>query len=236
MQTTTSMTAPVASHRAAAVAIAAATVISTVFVALDRSGGGHTPAEILAGIAGLITLKEVVHGVAIASVCAYGFGYATLARWLGLHRPLVLAGLVMYLLGCGAMIGATIVDGFVIPHVAIDALASPDRVGFAYNLVHSLGLVVNDLAKLGWILQAVGTLAWAVTLARSSGFPRAVGLVGVVSSGLVCALIAGSATSMSMTGLLAVLLAQLVWNVSAAAVLATPRALAERSTARPAGP
>ena len=29
-------------------------------------------------------LKEVVHGVAIASVCAYAFGYASLARRLGL--------------------------------------------------------------------------------------------------------------------------------------------------------
>ena len=109
--------------RTAAFAIAAATIVSTVFVALDRSGGGTTPAEILAGIAGLIVLKEVVHGVAIASVCAYGFGYATLARRLGLQRPGVLAALIVYLFGCVAMIGATLLDGFVTPHVALDAAA-----------------------------------------------------------------------------------------------------------------
>ena len=37
--------------RAAGIAIAAATVISTIFVAMDRSGGGTNPLEILQGIA-----------------------------------------------------------------------------------------------------------------------------------------------------------------------------------------
>lgn len=204
---------------AAGVAIAAATVISTVFVALDRSGGGQTPADILAGIARLVTLKEWVHGVAIASVCAYGFGYATLARRLGLDRPHVLAGLVIYLIGCTAMVGATITDGFVIPHVAIDALTKPDRIRFAYDLVHSLGLVVNDLAKLGWILQAVGALGWAAALVRRRGGSRGIGVLGLLSSTLVCALIATSSTSMSMSALLSVLIAQLVWNAAAAVLL-----------------
>src|SRR4249920_2429689 len=115
--------------RAAGVAIAVATIVSTIFVALDRSGGGSNPLEILQGIARLQNLKELVHAVAIASVCGYAFGYSVLARRLGLHRPLVLAGLVVYLLGCVAMIGATILDGFVTPHIAVDAIsATPERV------------------------------------------------------------------------------------------------------------
>jgi hypothetical protein len=214
-----SVSYPRGSDRIAGVAIAAATVVSTVFVALDRSGGGSTPAQILAGIAGLAALKATVHGVAIASVCAYGFGYASLARRLGLRRPQVLAGLVMYVFGCMAMVGATLVDGFVIPHVAIDAVAMPARTAFAYDLAHYLGVVVNDLAKLGWILQAVGSVAWSIALLRARGFPRVVGLVGLVSGALVCALVAMSAITMSMTALLGVLLAQLLWNVAAAALL-----------------
>lgn len=211
---------PVTGSRAAAFAIAGATVVSTVFVALDRSGGGTTPAEILAGIAGLIVLKEVVHGVAIASVCAYGFGYATLARRLGLQRPAVLAALIVYLFGCVAMIGATLLDGFVTPHVALDAAnATPERVAFAYNLVHYLGVVLNDLAKLGWILQAIATLAWSIMLLRLRGLERVVGVVGLLSSALVCAAVIGSATNMSMASLLGVLLAQLLWNLAAATLL-----------------
>ena len=205
--------------RSAGVAIATATIVSTLFVALDRSGGGTTPAKVLAGIAGLAWLKALVHGVAIASVCAYGFGYASLARRLGMHRPLVLAGLVVYLIGCVAMVGATIIDGFVIPHVALDASAAPDRIRFAYDLVHYLGVVLNDLAKLGWILQAIGALAWSCVLLRTPGFERAIGLLGLLSSALVCAVVLGSATSMSMAALLGVLIAQLLWNLAAAVLL-----------------
>ena len=161
-----------------------------------------------------------MHGVAIASVCAYGFGYATLARRLGLQRPEVLAGLLVYLLGCVAMIGATILDGFVTPHIAADAIAAaPQRIAFAYNLVHFIGIVLNDLAKLGWVLQAVATLAWSVTLLHKPGLPRTVGVTGMLSSALVVALIAGSATDMTMTSLLSVLFAQLTWNLAAAAYL-----------------
>lgn len=206
--------------RAAGVAIAAATTLSTLFVALDRSAGGHTPLEILQGIAGLLVLKETVHGVAIASVCAYAFGYAALARRLGLHRPLVLAGLVVYLIGCMAMIGATILDGFVTPHIAIDAIgAAPERVAFAYDLAHYLGVVLNDLAKLGWLLQAAGAAAWSIALRRENGGNRVIAVVGLLSSTLVCAVVVGSATNMSMTSLLAVLFAQLIWNIAAAVLL-----------------
>jgi len=206
--------------RAAGIAIAAATIVSTIFVALDRSGGGSNPLEILQGIAGLLSLKELVHGVAIASVCAYAFGYATLARRLGLHRPMVLAGLSAYLIGCVAMVGATILDGFVTPHIAMDAITgSPERVKFAYGLIYYIGIVLNDLAKLGWILQAVGTLASSVVLIRDNGFNRAIGAIGLLSSALVIALIAGSATNMTMASLLSVLLAQLIWNLAAAVML-----------------
>lgn len=203
--------------RAAGVAIALATVVSTVFVALDHGGGGTTPREILQGILALTALKELVHGVAIASVCAYAFGYTVLARRLGLHRPLVLAGLVPYLIGCVAMVGATILDGFVTPHLATDALAgSPERIAFAYQAIHAVGVVLNDLAKLGWVLQALGAMAWSVVLLHEPRLPRMAGVVGLVSSVGVVALVLMSATNMTMASLLGVLLAQLLWNVAAA--------------------
>jgi hypothetical protein len=206
--------------RAAGVAIATATVVSTLFVALDRSGGGSTPAEILAGIARLADLKAWVHGVAMASVCAYAYGHAVLARRLGLQRGVVLGGLAGYLFGCMAMLLATLLDGFVTPHVAIDAGgAVATRAAFAFDLVHYLGVILNDLAKLGWVLQAVGTLAWSLVLLQRAGASRVVGGIGLLSSSLVLALLATSATSMSMASLLAVLCAQLLWNLAVGGLL-----------------
>ena len=220
MEAATPATRSIGDTRAAGIAIAAATIVSTLFVALDQSGGGNTPLEILQGIARLQSLKELVHGVAIASVCAYAFGYASLARRLGLHRPLVLAGLAVYLIGCVAMVGATMLDGFITPHIAMDAVtAHPERVQFAYNFVHEVGLILNDLAKLGWILQAAGALAWSMTLMREGGVNRVIGSVGLLSSALVGVLVLGSATNMSMASLLGVLVAQLGWNLAAAVLL-----------------
>jgi hypothetical protein len=205
------------STRTAGIAIAAATIISTIFVALDSGGGGKTPMEILQGIARLQAQKELVHGVAIASVCAYAFGYASLARRLDLHRPQVLAGLAVYLIGCVAMIGATVLDGFVTPHVAVDAIAgSPERVRFGYELIHYLGVVLNDLAKLGWVLQAVGTLAWSLAMLGERGVSRVIGTIGLLSSAAVCTAVVLSPTNMTMTAILSVLLAQLTWNLAAA--------------------
>ena len=223
--------------RTAGIAIATAAVVSTIFVALDRSGGGNNPLEILQGIARLQMLKEVVHAVAIASVCAFAFGYASLSQRLGLQRPLVLAGLTAYLIGCIAMVGATITDGFVTTHIAMDAItATPERVAFAYNLIRYAGVALNDMAKLGWLLQAAGTLAWSAALVQERGFHRAAGVVGVLSSLLVIALIAGSATYMTMTSLLSVLVAQLTWNVAAAALLMHDRSSGQPSVNAADGP
>jgi hypothetical protein len=224
--------------RAAGIAIAAATVISTIFVALDRSGGGNNALEVLQGIAKLVALKEAVHAVAIASVCAYAFGFTVLARRLGLHRPLVLGGLTTFLIGCVAMVGATIIDGFVTPHIAIDAIThSPERAIAAYDTIRYLGDMLNDLAKLGWVLQAAGALAWSVALMQEKGFDRVIGLTGLVSSALVLMLVVGADTNMSMSSLLGVLVAQLIWNIAAAVLLIRkPREAAHMSNFVTASP
>jgi hypothetical protein len=202
------------SGRWPAAAVAVAAIVSTIFVAMDRSAGGGSPAEILAALGNLLTLKEWVHGVAIAATCAYAFGFGMLAQRLGMRRPLVVHGLVAYLAGCGALIGATIFDGFITPHIAADgAAALPQRVAFAYNLVHYLGVVVNDLAKTGWVLQAVGALGLAAALRRDA---KMTALLGIASGVLTMAAIAASSTFMEMQAILAVLLAQTAWNLAAA--------------------
>lgn len=206
--------------RAAGIAIAVAAIVSTVAVAMDQGPSGHTQAEILHGIASLQQLKGLVHAIAMASICAMAFGYSTLARQLDLRRSLAVTGLLLYLFGCLAMLGATLLDGFVIPHVAVDAQnAVPERVAFAYQLVHYAGVALNDAAKLGWLLQAAGTLAWSWLLMRTSGLARAIGVVGLLSSGLVVTLVLVSETNMSLASLLSVLVAQLLWNLAAAVLL-----------------
>ena len=206
--------------RSAAVAIAGAAVISTVAVALDQGASGNNPAEILASIASIQQSKALVHAIAIASVCAMAYGYSVLARKLDLQRPAALAGLVLYLFGSLAMVGAAVLDGFVIPHVAADgATAAPERLAFAYNLAHYAGVALNDLARVAWVLQAAGTLAWSLLLLRVNPFARKIGFVGFLSSALVIALVLASPVDMGLAPLLSILVAQLLWNLAAAVLL-----------------
>lgn len=202
-------------------ALVLAAVASTVAVALDQGAGGHNPQEILRNIGQLQSLKGLVHGVAIAATCLYAFAHASLAQRLGPRRPAVTAGLVAYLLGCVALLGATLLDGFVTPQVALDGAAAtaPERLRFAYDLVHYLGIVLTDLAKLGWVLQAAGVLLWSSVLVQGTGRSRWVGAIGLLSSALMLVAVIGSPLSMSMAPILAVLVSQLLWNVTAGAWL-----------------
>jgi hypothetical protein len=82
-----------------------------------------------------------------------------------------------------------------------------------------MGIALTDLARLGWMLQAFGALAWSIVLVPQRGLERVVGAIGVVSAGLVVAAVASSGMDMSMMVLLGIMAAQAIWNLAAAALL-----------------
>ena len=207
--------------RAAGLAIAAGTIFSTIAVALDGPASGDSPRAFLMSMIAIGGTKAAVHLVAMAAVLAYAFGFTTLARKLDLQRPLVLAGLSAYLFGCMAMLGATLIDGFISSDVAA-AFAnapSPESIKQGYNLVMYGDIVLNDLARLAWVLQALATIAWAPALLAGAGWQRATGVVGLLSGGLVLAAVVEAGAMMTMQALLSIILAQAVWNLAAAVLL-----------------
>ena len=208
------------STRAAGIAIAAATIFSIIFVALDQGASGEGPKAVMQSMIDMRGMKGLVHGVAIASVLSYAFGYASLAARLQLRRPLVLAGLTTYMIGCVAMIGATTLDGFVSTDLAATYVnMAPDRVKIGYDLIVFAGVALTDLAKVGWVLQAAAALAWSVVMLHKKGAGRLVGAIGLLSSALVLAAVFGSGANMGMAAILSILVAQAIWNLAAAVFL-----------------
>ena len=225
------------STRSAGIAIACATILSIIFVALDSEALGKKPQEIMQSMIAMRAMKGLVHGVAIASVLSYIFGFATLAQKLDLRRPLVLGGLTTYLVGSVAMIGATILDGFISTDVAQAFVgASPEGVKTGYNLIVFAGIALTDLAKLGWVLQAIGTCAWAVSLVAERGFARAVAYIGLASGTLVLAAVFSSGANMGVAAILSILVAQALWNLAAAALLFRSRPMQAAASLRAAQP
>ncbi len=209
--------------RAAGIAIAAAAILSIIFVAFDQNAAGDNPQAVLESITKIRLVHQVVHAGAIASLLAFAFGFASFAWRLGLRRPLVLAGLVAFEIGCVAMVGATLMDGFLTPDIAaIFAKASPESVKTGYNIVVFIGIALTDLARLAWVFQAAGTLAWSLALFRDRGFSRKIGSAGLISGVVVAVAALTSGPFISLPAILGILLAQLVWNLAAARYLLRP--------------
>lgn len=202
--------------RPAGIAIAAATILSTVFVALDQSPEGNTAQEILQSMVDMQVMKTLVHSVAIASVCAYAYGFAQLATRLGLHRPVVLAGLSAFIMGCFAMIVATTFDGLISTDLARNFVnASPEAAKQGFNLIVAYGSTVTEFAKVAWVLQAVAGILWSVALMREQGLSRIIAACGVISSAVVIAAVVLPA-QMTLNMLLGILISQALWNLAAA--------------------
>ncbi len=183
-------------------AIGVSTVLILVFVAHHPVATIHDRSDVLQSILQIETMDRLVHGGLIALMLA------------------VLTGLICYLVGCIATIGAALLDGFIIPDLAERFVnGSPDDMHAAYGLVVYSGLAIQSLTKLGLILISVGILGWALALLSEQGFARGVGLVGIIAGAVPAALLLVGGMILVPRILLGLLLAQSLWNLCTAGLL-----------------
>lgn len=102
-----------------------------------------------------------VHGVLIGLVGALLYGVLTLALALGLRRPPVAFGLGAYGFGCAAMIGAMLMDGFMVAPLAQRLLAEPASGGDAAFLLLAIAIQVLTKAGLWGMGIGMACLSWA---------------------------------------------------------------------------
>ncbi|HEY5337590.1 MAG TPA: hypothetical protein VIJ85_05260 [Rhizomicrobium sp.] len=173
-------------------AVLFATAIASAVLLLNH------PAESATDFAGM--LKEeaanqiknaVVHGgftvvLAIQLAC-----YAIFSSRLGWQRGLAIAGLVFFAIGAALQTASLVVDGLVIPQLAVRYLASPpDHLPFAKSLFVLCGTAIQFLMPMGLFWQGAGITAWGAAAMR---LVRAGGLAGLliglaVMAGAVAAL------------------------------------------------
>lgn len=231
--------APVAAHvdtRAAGVLMLTATLVSIVFVALDPVVTAATSRTILEGIVANRPMHRIVHAVELACVLSLLFGFTSLAARIGPRRPVVLGACVAYVVGCLAMVGAAVTDGFITGDVASYYLQAGHSVDTGREMIHLCYVVVQDLAAASWFFQSVGVLAMAIALLRERGVQRIVGMLGLLTGALPPIAILATWPTMDTAVVVGVLLAQAVWNAAAAALLLMRRAVSPRPVvAMPAG-
>ena len=179
------------SGRVAGFAIVGSAVLALAAIAHHPTvGSARSAADLIAQLVALSTVDEVVHGTLIVLIAALLFGFTVFAQRCGLHRGVVVFGLIAFALASVAMTGAALLDGFVIPAFAARySGASPASIDTALHVLTAIGAAVQVLTKFAIAATAVAIVSWSAGLVRASGPPRVAGVVGFVSAAAAVAVL-----------------------------------------------
>jgi hypothetical protein len=184
----------------------------------DRIAGG---ALILASLLSVLAMAHhpvrvdpgglvgIVHGAMIVLMTVIAFGFAHFALRRGVARSAILAGLVAYLVGLVADLGAGTINGFVVPALAAHGAALSGRDVFLLAWESN-----QALARLGVFATAAAFAFWSIDFLRRPGLePKAIGGLGLLAGLVPAALLATGATDMHVAGAFAAYAAFAAWGV-----------------------
>jgi hypothetical protein len=201
----------------AGIIIAVCAVLTLVAISFHPVVQARAPADVLAGVVALSAADRVVHGTLIALMGALLFSFWVFALRRGIQHETVLAGLIAYAVGVLALLGAALVDGFIIPDVAARyAGAPPDAVKSAVPMLVLCGAVIQDLSKLGMVALSLGIALWGSDLLRRG--MQAPGVLGI-AAGLADVALVALGGHLNPHSLLLIVGAQAAWYAVVAALL-----------------
>ena len=175
-------------------------------------------AEALPQIAAARLLDGVVHGAIIAVYAVQLVGFVLLARRLGLDRMVPVAGLVALTLASVAVVGATLLDGFVTPDLALHYLAAPpERQAAAGDLLVLVGVTIQDATRLALVAEGMATILWSVPLWQHGH--RGSAVLGFGAGSLPAAVILVAAPRLMPHLLIGLLGLQCTWSLAVAGLL-----------------
>ncbi|HEY5546960.1 MAG TPA: hypothetical protein VIK50_12985 [Gemmatimonadaceae bacterium] len=194
------------------IALVASAILAVAAMAHHPTGsGGGDFATFARNIDRGAAVNQTVHGTMIVLVAVLTWTLLAFAARRGLHRPLVMAGLVAWAIGAVVMIIPPAFNGFVIVEIARRALASPETADTLRVTLQTLSSGVGVIVMIGAIGMSVAVFLWSADLARDTGPARWTGVLGLVAgAGLVIALPTGIGR-LDLTGMTLVLGVWAVW-------------------------
>ncbi|MCL4865764.1 MAG: hypothetical protein KJZ47_07705, partial [Gemmatimonadales bacterium] len=194
------MTEP--AQRPAGIAIVVGSLVS-VFAMGHHPSVSSGGTEAVAEAAREAAVAGVVHGGLIAMMVAMAYGLWVFAERLGLSAGIVRLGAVSYVLGLGAMLGATLISGFIVPGLSNHYAGGGADLGTMEAARHlmTFGFVANQvLAKLGAVATSAAIVLWSVRLAGRAGANRAIGWFGMALGAELAALLLGGYLRLDVEG------------------------------------
>jgi hypothetical protein len=213
-----------ASGRVAGALIAAASLLSVVLMAHHPSVATPNIADAVAELARQATLTRQVHGGLIVLLGVLGLGFIELSRRLGIDRRTVQGALVAYAVGSGAMIGAALISGFIVPGLGVTYVAAPaaDLEPLRYVLV-LCRLGNRTLAGFAVSAMSAAILLWSIELLRAPRAAPIAGCLGVLVAVGPVALLAFGAMTLDVGGMTLVVVAQALWSLAVSVPLMRAR-------------
>ncbi len=202
------------------VLIALFSALTILAIAHHPVATSHSATKAIGEIVSLGRLDRVVHGSVIAIIAGLIFAFLFVASRLGLTRPAVLAGLVGYTIGACAMIGAALIDGFLVPDIAARVdLNSPAAVGAAQAVLLACALTIQIATKLGVIAMSAGVALWSIALVRMANPLRLAGIIGLASAALAMAVLFLMGSTLTPHSVELIVIAQALWYLTIATLL-----------------
>ena len=175
---------PVAADRALGAAFALCALATLALLASHPAPAGHGLVDLINEEARHRVRDAMVHGGFIVTLATLLVCFTFFSRRLGMERVPVVAGLVAYCIGCGALMLSMLIDGFAVPAIATRLSDAPGGVDLRSAQTSFLlcGTLVRFLMPLGLLFQAAAMLAWSAVIVRDAGWRRAVGAFGVAAA------------------------------------------------------
>ena len=190
--------------------LAVTTVLSLAVIAHHPMADMHDPARHLANIVAIGQADCWVHGLVIVVTLLLTTGFSGFAWRLGVAHPLVMAGWLAQLFGATALIGAALLDGFVVPDLAARGGAN------AYDFLAFCGIWLQADTRLGFVLIAVSAVFFGHALLHHRGGALWIGLLGIAVGGFSAVFLLAMTARFNAPLLLAYMTGQAVWHLTVA--------------------
>lgn len=190
--------------------LAITTLLSLVVIAHHPMADMHDPARGLANIVAIGNTDRWVHGLVILITLLLTTGFSGFAWRLGVAHPLVMAGWLSLVFGAVALMGAALIDGFVVPDVAARGGAG------AYDLLAFCGTWLQADTRLGFVLNALSAVFFGHALLHHRGGALWIGLLGIGVGGFSAVFVLTLTARFSPPLLLAYMLGQAAWHLTVA--------------------
>jgi hypothetical protein len=183
--------------------------------------GAHTIADLVKAEARNQLADALVHGGFIVTLSVLIVCFVFLSRALGMARVAVVAGLVAFCVGCGALMGSMIMDGFVIPAIAVrlSAMGTAEALTQAETLFILCGTLIRFLMPMGLLFQGVAMLSWSSAIVGTRGWRSAAGVFGLVGGILLVGALLAPLPRLREHVLLGGIVVLAVWHLALAGVL-----------------